>query len=92
VIFRHEALEDDKGFEISGHFHPKAEIEYKGARISKRCFVEDGRRMILPAFGSYTGGLSVTDSAIASFFPDGFRIHALGNARVFSIAGAQIAS
>lgn len=92
VIFRHEALADDHGYEISGHFHPKADIEHKGAKISRRCFVEDGRRMILPAFGSYTGGLSATDSAIARFFPDGFRLHVLGQARVFSITAPRQAS
>ncbi|MEM6973480.1 MAG: ligase-associated DNA damage response endonuclease PdeM [Pseudomonadota bacterium] len=45
--------------EISAHFHPRAEILRRGARVRRRCFLADAKRVILPAFGTYTGGLDV---------------------------------
>ncbi len=88
ITFRHEAGEGGD-FEISGHFHPKADIVHKGARVSRRSFVSDNRRMILPAFGSYAGGLSVTDPVFAGFFPEGYRLHLLGQTRVFALDPVQ---
>ena len=37
-------------------------------------FAADGKRMVLPSFGAYTGGLDVGDAAIATLF--GARFHA----------------
>ena len=51
---------------ISGHYHPKARVNLKLRRISAPCFIEDSRHMILPAFGSFTGGLNILDKAIQS--------------------------
>lgn len=51
---------------ISGHYHPKARINLKLSRISAPCFIEDSRHLILPAFGTFTGGLNVLDKAIQS--------------------------
>lgn len=82
ITFRHEALKDGMR-EISGHFHPKAEILHKGARISRPCFIEDGNKMILPSFGAYTGGLFVDDPSIADHFTDNRRVYALGEKKVY---------
>ena len=84
ITFRHEAGQPDR-FEISGHYHPKADITHKGARLSRRAFIHDAVRMIMPAFGSYAGGLSVTDQAIAGLFPKGYRLHVLGTSKVFAL-------
>ncbi|MDE0112132.1 MAG: ligase-associated DNA damage response endonuclease PdeM [Albidovulum sp.] len=54
--FRHMAVPGESG-EISGHYHPKASVGAAGRRISKKCFLFDGKKLILPAFGTYTGGL-----------------------------------
>ena len=70
--------------EISGHFHPKATVRAQGRRVTRPCFVTDGTRLILPAFGAFTGGLRVTDPAIRGLFPAGFTVHMLGRAGVFS--------
>lgn len=67
IIFRHEALKDKEN-EISGHFHPKSEFTYKGEFFRGRCFIEDGKKLILPAFGAYTGGLSIKSNAISQLF------------------------
>src|SRR3954468_14532753 len=43
--------------ELSGHFHPKLRITHRGRQVSRRCFVATATKLILPAFGSLTGGL-----------------------------------
>jgi len=86
VALRHEARADDAGPEISGHFHPKTDMIHKGGRIARPCFIEDGVRLILPAFGAYTGGLAVTHASIAGLFPNGYRLHVLGDKRIYSLA------
>jgi DNA ligase-associated metallophosphoesterase len=57
IILRHEAVRDAPRPEISGHFHPKLRISLSGRRVSRRCFVASPTKLILPAFGSLTGGL-----------------------------------
>jgi len=70
--------------EISGHHHPKAQVQTRGAVVSRPCFVFDSRRLMLPALGAYTGGLDVRDPAIAVLFPRGGRVFLLGRERLFS--------
>ena len=70
--------------EISGHYHPKATIPARGGSVSRPCFVTDARRVLLPAFGAYTGGLDVRDPAIVRLFPRGARVFLLGKERLFS--------
>jgi DNA ligase-associated metallophosphoesterase len=57
IILRHEADRHDPRPEISGHFHPKLRLHLKGRQVSRRCFVASATKLILPAFGSLTGGL-----------------------------------
>lgn len=78
LVFRHEAEPELPDGEVSGHFHPKAGVRVRGKRVSARCFVSDGRRLILPSFGAYTGGLDVLDPAVSRLFPTGFTAHLLG--------------
>ncbi len=86
LTFRHEAEEDGQ-FEISGHYHPKADIIHKGARVSVRCFVENGQRLVMPSFGAYTGGLAVSHPSIRALFPQGHTLHVLSSTRVISLKG-----
>jgi DNA ligase-associated metallophosphoesterase len=85
LLFRHQARRGAEG-EISGHFHPKAAVPARGCAVSRPCFVADQRRIVLPAFGAYTGGLDVRDPAIARLFPRGGRAFLLGRERLFSFA------
>jgi uncharacterized protein len=57
IVLRHEVVRNDPRPEISGHFHPKLRVNLKGRHVSRRCFVVSPSKMILPAFGSLTGGL-----------------------------------
>ena len=84
VVFRHAAAAGIGGAEICGHHHPKAQVPARGTVVSRPCFVFDGRRLMLPALGAYTGGLDVRDPAIAALFPRGGRVFLLGRERLFS--------
>jgi DNA ligase-associated metallophosphoesterase len=57
LLLRHEADPAETRPELSGHFHPKLRIHHRGRQVSRRCFVATERKLILPAFGSLTGGL-----------------------------------
>ena len=68
VIFRHEAVREETEPEISGHFHPKFRQAVRGRHVSRRCFVRSSRKLVMPAFGSLTGGLDVQDPALIAAF------------------------
>lgn len=57
LILRHEAEPGEARPELSGHFHPKLRVHHRGRLVSRRCFVATASKLILPAFGSLTGGL-----------------------------------
>ena len=57
IVLRHEAERGEPRPEISGHYHPKLRVNLRGRQVSRRCFVASGTKLILPAFGSLTGGL-----------------------------------
>jgi DNA ligase-associated metallophosphoesterase len=87
-VFRHQAARGAEG-ELSGHHHPKAAVPARGCAVTRPCFVADARRLVLPAFGAYTGGLDVTQPAIARLFPRGGRLFLLGRDRLFSFPLAE---
>jgi len=64
LVFRHIAVPGAPAGEVSGHYHPKARVTAQGQSLSRPCFLIDGVRAILPAFGTYTGGLVTTDPAL----------------------------
>jgi DNA ligase-associated metallophosphoesterase len=45
---------------VIGHYHPKAKVRTKGRVFSGPCFAWNNDRLILPSFGAYTGGLSIS--------------------------------
>lgn len=74
LTFRHIAQPAAVG-EVSGHYHPKARIPARGRTITRPAFVFDQDRLILPAYGTYTGGLETADPAISTIMqPEAFAI------------------
>ncbi|WP_419740961.1 ligase-associated DNA damage response endonuclease PdeM [Ruegeria sp.] len=63
LTFRHIAQSGAQG-EISGHYHPKATLRAGGRSITRPAFLFDSNRLILPAFGTYTGGLRSSDQVL----------------------------
>ena len=64
LTLRHEADPDDPAPELSGHFHPKVAVHIRGRRIVRRAFAVSATKIILPAYGAFTGGLDIADPAI----------------------------
>jgi uncharacterized protein len=66
LVFRHIAelqlLAEDRA-EVSGHYHPKAAVSVGRRHITRPCFLYDQHRVMLPAFGTFTGGLR-SDTAV----------------------------
>jgi DNA ligase-associated metallophosphoesterase len=88
IVFRHEPT--GAAGEIAGHLHPKARVATRGRSMERRCFASDGERAVMPAFGAYTGGLSIRDVAFAKIFgAPGFMAHVLGDNRVHAIAASR---
>lgn len=84
LAFRHQARAN-RGVagEVSGHWHPKAAVHLPPKRISAPCFVSDGRRLVLPAFGAYTGGLNVLDPAVSGLFNGGFLVYLMHRSKIY---------
>ena len=88
IIFRHEPT--GASGEIAGHLHPKARVPTRGRSIERRCFASDGERVVMPAFGAYTGGLSIRDAAFAKIFrAPGLMAHVLGDNKLHAIAASR---
>lgn len=65
VSFQHIA-DPSARLEISGHFHPKTTVHAKGRSLSRPCFLLDKDRVIMPAFGTFTGGLRADSPELAT--------------------------
>jgi DNA ligase-associated metallophosphoesterase len=90
LTFRHEPAPSSCQGEIAGHLHPVARIARRGRAVSRRCFASDGKRMVMPAFGAYAGGLNVRDRAIVALFGAlSFTAHMLSERRIYAVAAAR---
>ena len=86
LTFRHEPALAPAAGEIAGHLHPCKNVVRRGRTIRRRCFASDGLRLVMPAFGAYTGGLDVRDRALRMLFGSEFISYVLGTRRVYAIA------
>jgi DNA ligase-associated metallophosphoesterase len=87
LTLRHEPACGPVTHEVAGHMHPAAKISLYGHALRRPCFVGNGRRMILPAFGAYTGGLNVLDAAFEPLFGnDGFNVCMMGHEGLYPVA------
>jgi hypothetical protein len=88
LTFRH--LPTGASGEISGHLHPVARVAHRGRAVSRRCFAADATRMIMPAFGAFTGGLNIRDALFADVFGTlAFKAHLLGDDRLYAFAAKR---
>ncbi len=90
LTFRHEPSAKQSDGEIAGHLHPLARVARRGRAVSRRCFAGDGRRLVMPAFGAFAGGLNVRDRAIVSLFGAlSFTAHMLGEGRLYAVPAVR---
>jgi len=88
LTFRH--LPTGADGEIAGHLHPVARVAHRGRAVSRRCFAADNARLVMPAFGAFTGGLNIRDAAFADLFGTlKFTAHMLGDDRLYAFAAKR---
>ena len=91
VTLRHEPSPAPSSREVAGHLHPVARIARRGAVIRRRCFATDGDRVVMPAFGAYTGGLNMRDEAFAPLFHcHRLETWMMGRANVYPVLGSLL--
>lgn len=71
--------------EIFGHFHPKITIKVRGKNISKKCFVIDERKILLPAFGKFTGGMDVNEKVFQIFFKSNCYYYIASETKIYKV-------
>lgn len=86
ITLRHEAKPGETAPELSGHYHPKLRVNVRNRHIARPCAVmgrsaSGAERMIMPAFGTLTGGLDAGAPAIRAALSPATRIEALMPAR-----------
>ena len=87
LTLRHMPAAGRVTHEISGHLHPAAKLSRYGTTISRPCFVGNGRRLVMPAFGVFTGGLNVLDDAFQPLFGNGgMGVWMLGREGLYPVA------
>lgn len=92
LTFRHEPQPGPQAREVAGHLHPAARVKAPRGIVRRRCFITDGERVILPAFGAYAGGLNVRDPAFAGMFHRAPLAGVLGPNHVRAIGWRQMAA
>ncbi len=87
LTLRHEPLPGAVTHEIAGHLHPAARLVMHGTALRRPCFVGNGLRLVMPAFGAYTGGLNILDTAFEPLFGnDGMDVWMLGQEGLYPVA------
>lgn len=87
ITLRHEPRGAWTTHEIAGHLHPAARIARDGFTLRRPCFIGNGLRLVMPAFGSYAGGLNVMDDAFEPLFGrESFAVWMLGQEGLYPIA------
>jgi DNA ligase-associated metallophosphoesterase len=92
ITFQHEPAEDtyrsvDQRSQkiIFGHFHPVALVSLSGRLMRRRCFVMGSQRLLMPAFGTYAGGLNILHPAILDQFPSGYKVLLLERSKLYNV-------
>lgn len=92
VLLRHEPSALVDGIhEIAGHLHPAAVVSQRGRRIRCKCFIGNSQRVVMPAFGSFTGSLSISAPPFVPLFHSGdFEVWMLGGKAVYRLPGRRV--
>jgi len=89
-LLTHHPYEEPSQFNICGHYHPKAKVSSRAGSVTAPCFAISKSRIIMPSFGTYTGGLFVSDPAFIEAMPDMTTVAMVYGNKLFQVlTGAQ---
>ena len=93
LTFRHEPVAHAADGEVAGHLHPAAKITRRGKSVRRACFASDGKRLILPAFGTTTGCLSLQHRAFRGLFlKSDLNAFVLGKEQLYPVSYSRLNS
>lgn len=72
--------------QIIGHYHPKIRFSVRGKKVNGPCFVHTEKLIIMPSFGSYTGGLDVRHDALKAITGDAAQYYLIQKNGVYPVA------
>ncbi len=81
---------DNYSIEITGHYHPKVVLFIQGNKISKGCFIVSGKKIILPAFGKFTGGLNVENNIFDKILDSDRDYYLIDSSKIYHIKNNKI--
>ena len=84
INFTHQ-LTDNLSVEITGHYHPKVVLLIQGNKISKSCFIVSGKKIILPAFGKFTGGLNVESNIFEKILDSNRDYYLIDSSKIYHL-------
>ena len=84
ITFTHQMSSNEK-LEISGHFHPIVNTKFKGIRIRASCFVVTKNKIILPSFGTFTGGLDINNNAFPKIINKETKVFIIYNQQIINL-------
>ena len=81
ILFSHDFVEKNI-FQIVGHYHPKITIK----RMTGKCYVHEANKLVLPAFGTYAGGLDVNSSGFKKLdFNENYNIFMIYKEKIWQV-------
>ena len=76
----------DQSFSVFGHYHPKVKLIINARGIWVACFVLSKKRILMPSYGYYTGGLSIKDAQIQDLFDAQYEIFPLAKEKIYKLS------
>ena len=84
INFNHKSSKNTMN-ELSGHYHPKATLKLFKTKISKPCFLIGKSKIILPAYGSFTGGIDSQDEIFKKIFENKYKTYLFLNKKLVKV-------
>lgn len=85
ILFTHEYAACAQP-QIIGHYHPKVRFSLRGKKVRGPCFVHTETLLIMPSFGSYTGGLDVHHEALRTITGDAAHYYLIQQNGVYPVS------
>jgi len=93
ITLRHRPTAAWATHEIAAGMRPAARLHIYGYSIRRACFVGNGRRLLMPAFGAFGGGTNVLDETFRPLFTGGgMAVWLLGQEALYPVATRFLAA